>query len=60
MDPAALAGAVIELISDKDRRARMGRSGKLWVRGKFAAGEMIDKVSSLYAELLNKKKYGIL
>ena len=59
-DPAALAGAVIELISDKDRRARMGRSGKLWVRGKFAAGEMIDKVSSLYAELLNKKKYGIL
>jgi glycosyltransferase involved in cell wall biosynthesis len=58
-DPAALAGAVIELISDKDRRVQMGRSGKLWVRGKFAAGEMIDKVSSLYAELLNKKKYGI-
>ncbi|MBU0881006.1 MAG: glycosyltransferase family 4 protein [Candidatus Omnitrophica bacterium] len=59
-DPDALAEAVTELISDKDKRVRMGRSGKLWVRGKFAAGEMIDKISSLYAELSNKKKYGIL
>ena len=58
-DSAALAGAVIELVSDKDRRIQMGRAGKQWVRGKFAAGEMIHKISSLYAELLNKKKYGM-
>lgn len=58
-DSKALAEAVSALLSDNDRRAEMALMGKSWVRGKFTASQMVTKTSDLYADLFNRRKYGL-
>jgi glycosyltransferase involved in cell wall biosynthesis len=58
-DPAAIADAVVSLLSDKAKCAAMGEAGKIWVRGRFRAEDMAEKTSALYMRLLNKKRYRI-
>ncbi len=59
-DGRALAEAVSTLIQDKAMRDRMGSQGRSWIRGRFDAWEMVNRTSTLYGELFNRKKYGIV
>ncbi len=58
-DTVAIADAVVSLLGDKPKCAAMGEAGKVWVRGRFRAEDMADKMSALYMRLLNKKRYHI-
>ncbi|EIW16012.1 glycosyltransferase family 4 protein [Pelosinus fermentans] len=42
------------LASDKTRCYAMGKKGRLWVRDKFSSDVMMDKVISIYQELLSR------
>ena len=50
-DPAALAEALVALLSDSPRAARLGRAGAVWAR-QFELGACTATVDSLYDELL--------
>lgn len=50
-DPAALAGAVDELLGDPARRERMGRAGRERRRGEFTLEAMVARVEALYERL---------
>ncbi len=51
-DPEALAGAVVELLGDPDRRAAMGEAGRRRQREEFSLDAMVRRVEDLYLELL--------
>ena len=51
-DPGALAGAVRELLADAGRRARMGASGKAFVRERHTVDKMLDETVRIYNEVL--------
>ncbi|MBD3221883.1 glycosyltransferase [bacterium] len=46
-DPAALADAVVTLLTDPDRRRRMGRSGRRLAEDRFAADRMLDETAAV-------------
>jgi len=50
-DPAALAGAVLSLLRDPERRARMGLAGRERQRRAFSIEAFVGRVESLYEEL---------
>ncbi len=54
-DAKALEEAIIYLLQNKEARVKMGECGRQWVKGKFPAQDMVDKVSLLYQGLLTKK-----
>lgn len=49
-DPAALAQAIIELITDQDKAARLARGGLQLVRERFDWGHITDQLENLYYE----------
>ena len=49
-DPAALAVAVIELLSDRERRQAFGRSGRRRVEEHFSASHMGDRYRALFRD----------
>jgi glycosyltransferase involved in cell wall biosynthesis len=51
-DPRAWAGAIAELASDADRRARMGRAGRLRVRQGFTIAAHVAAMLALYERAL--------
>lgn len=53
-DPEALADAMIKLLKDPERQRTMGLAAKKWVDQKFSVEEMIQKISQLYEELIQK------
>ncbi len=54
-DPEALAAAILSLIEDPARRARMGAAGRRIVEEKFTTHAMLSKITVKYAELLAPK-----
>jgi glycosyltransferase involved in cell wall biosynthesis len=55
-DPAALAGALIELIHRPDERKRMGEAGRARMLEKFSAETMVTATESLYLKILSEKQ----
>ena len=54
-EPEALAGAMIALLEDKEKRQRMGERAENWVGAKFGVNKMVERVSSLYHEIRGGK-----
>jgi glycosyltransferase involved in cell wall biosynthesis len=50
-DPSAIAGAMLALAADADRRAAMGRAGARRVREHFGLDRMIDETLAVYLEI---------
>ncbi len=57
-DAAALARVVEELLDDPDRRAAMGRAGKLSVQGAYSWPALVDKMETLYEEVYALPRMG--
>lgn len=57
-DPQDIARAIIELLSDSNKRERMGRSGYAKTIAHFTWDKVTDKVEELYLELLAAKEAG--
>jgi glycosyltransferase involved in cell wall biosynthesis len=55
-DPAALADAIAELISDPSRRAEMGRQGRNHCLNRFNIISTVAQVQALYLEALDRKR----
>jgi len=53
-DPAALAAAVVELLADPQRRARLGRAGRALVLSHYGIERLVDDTAGLYRELLQR------
>jgi glycosyltransferase involved in cell wall biosynthesis len=50
-DPAALAGALSELLADPDRRAEFGAAARRRVAERFTVDRMIDGTAAVYRDL---------
>jgi len=53
-DSAALAGAIVELVDDPDRRRLMGVAGQRSVRERYSADRMVKELKDLYRKLLDR------
>lgn len=51
-DPAALAEAIGDLLSDDGRRRAMGEAGRTYVSERFSKERLISDIRALYTELL--------
>jgi glycosyltransferase involved in cell wall biosynthesis len=51
-DPAALAGAIGRLIADPGMASRMGQAGRERVEQEFAESVMVERVMTVYREVL--------
>lgn len=51
-DPAALAEALIQLLTDPSRREAMGAAGRLRYEERFTAGRMVERTLAVYQEIL--------
>ena len=51
-DPAALATAITQYLTDADRRRRVGARGAASVRARFGMAAMLDQLQSLYDRVL--------
>jgi len=54
-NPAALSGAILRMLQDKERASIMGIEGRKIVEQNFAAEKMCEKMYMLYMSLLRKK-----
>jgi glycosyltransferase involved in cell wall biosynthesis len=52
-DVSALAGHVLALLSDPERRRRMGTAGRALVVARFSLDRLVDDVDTLYRDLLH-------
>ncbi len=57
-DPDALAEKIKILVTDKNKRKKMGREGKRKFSKKFDVKGMIQRIDELYTSLLDKKNIG--
>ncbi len=53
-DPGALAGAVMALLDDPARAARLGTAGRARAESTFSLGAHVDAVARLYEEVLGR------
>lgn len=53
-DHAALANAIVTLLNDPPRRARMGAAGLLRVRERFTVERMVAETAAVYARVAGK------
>jgi glycosyltransferase involved in cell wall biosynthesis len=51
-DPAALAGALLELLADPARRQAMGRAGRRRFEERFTADRMVEATLAVYDEIV--------
>ncbi len=51
-DVEALAEAILELLNDKEKAKRLGENGRHLIEEKFSLEEMVEKIESLYCDLL--------
>ena len=54
-DPAALAHACIQVLTDPDLRARLGHAGRARAEAHFSLDAMVRQTSQLYEELLSRR-----
>jgi glycosyltransferase involved in cell wall biosynthesis len=54
-DSKELAKAISYLLADVQKRLQMSEAAKEWVRGRFEAKTMVEKISELYKELIDEK-----
>jgi glycosyltransferase involved in cell wall biosynthesis len=54
-DPAALAEAVIALLRDPERRARMSAASRARHADRFGVERMVARTAALYGELLERR-----
>lgn len=54
-DPEALAGAVLEVLGDPDRRRRMGEAGRETARARFGCEKMVEGTLEVYRQVLGGK-----
>jgi glycosyltransferase involved in cell wall biosynthesis len=52
-DASALAEAISDLLTDKEKRNRMGEAGKKMCR-QYSAEAMVEQIDNLYTELVEK------
>jgi glycosyltransferase involved in cell wall biosynthesis len=55
LDPPALGAAMVRVLSDSQRAARMGRHGRRRVEQLFTSGAMIERTTTLYRSLLARR-----
>jgi glycosyltransferase involved in cell wall biosynthesis len=55
-DAEDIARAIIELLSDNNKREKMGRNGQTKAKARFTWERVTDRVERLYLELIDKKK----
>ncbi len=55
-NPAALAEAIIELLSDAGKRAAFGKAAEKKIKTEYSQENMVRKYSELYLSVLQKKK----
>jgi glycosyltransferase involved in cell wall biosynthesis len=53
-DAAALAGAIVQLVGDPERRRQMGIAGQRSVGERYGADRMVKELKDLYRDLLNR------
>ena len=51
-----LTSACVELIENKELRDKLGRTGREFVKEKFAPEKMVDTIEAVYRKLLERKK----
>jgi glycosyltransferase involved in cell wall biosynthesis len=51
-DASAVARAVVDLIEDPDRAARLGAAARASVVGRFGSGRLVGDIDALYQRLL--------
>jgi len=54
-DPAALAAAVVELLSDPARAEEMGERGRQRAAAHFDIAEMLERTKAVYADLVREE-----
>lgn len=54
-DPAALANAMLEILTDADRAAQMGAAGRRRVEEHFQIERMVQETEALYKQLLSSQ-----
>lgn len=52
-DPAALAGAVLELAADPERRVAMGRAGRRRVEERFRPEDQLDRFETFFRDVVS-------
>lgn len=52
-DPAALAGAINQLLGDESLRQAMGRAARERVEAEFTKEQMVERVASVYRQVLS-------
>ena len=57
LDPEELARGVRSLLTDADRRERMGASGRAHVTENFSVDRLVRDIDGLYADLLDEAGY---
>jgi len=50
-----MAGAVLDLLGDREKAARLGQSAMLAARRRFDVNRLIDDMDQLYRQLLDEK-----
>ena len=55
-DPPALARAIDTLLSDPERRERLGRAGRRRIVERYSLDRLIDSIETLYASLLTARR----
>jgi len=50
-DPEALANAIQQLLTDRDRAAQMGQAGLLRLKQKFTEDKMVESIEQIYSQL---------
>ena len=51
-DASSLAGALLDLLKNREKRLRLGQAAKERITVKFSAAEMVRSISNLYLELV--------
>jgi glycosyltransferase involved in cell wall biosynthesis len=54
-DPAGLAAAVVEVLSDAARAEEMGERGRQRAAAQFDIGEMLERTKAVYADLVREE-----
>jgi glycosyltransferase involved in cell wall biosynthesis len=54
-DPRALADAIVSLLADPERRARLGRNGRGTAVARFGSDRLVADIDGLYTDLLGRR-----